>query len=70
MRGYLEASDLPMVRVGDIELPRLIMGIHPYDGCSYVSRERDAENLRRFDTAAKVADRTSSAGTVATTVKR
>ena len=56
MRGYLEATDLPTVQVGDIELPRLIMGIHPYDGCSYVSHERDVENLRRFDTAAKVAD--------------
>jgi hypothetical protein len=56
MRGYLEASDVPTVRIGEIELPRLIMGIHPYDGCSYVSAERDAENLRRFDTSAKVAD--------------
>jgi hypothetical protein len=56
MQSYLEASDIPTVKIGEIELPRLIMGIHPYDGCSYVSRERDAENLRRFDTAAKVAD--------------
>jgi len=56
MKSYLEASDVPTVQIGEIELPRLIMGIHPYDGCSYVSRERDVENLRRFDTSAKVSD--------------
>jgi hypothetical protein len=31
------------------------MGIHPYDGCSYVDEERDQENLRAFDQAGKVA---------------
>jgi hypothetical protein len=56
MRGYLEASDLPTFQVGGIELPRLIMGIHPYDGCSYVSAERDAENLRCFGRAGAVAE--------------
>jgi hypothetical protein len=56
MKGYLEATDLPTTRIREIELPRLIMGIHPYDGCSYVSAERDAENLRRFGRAGAVAD--------------
>jgi hypothetical protein len=56
MKTYLQASDLPTTRVGQVELPRLIMGIHPYDGCSYVSAERDAENLRRFGTAGSVAE--------------
>ena len=32
------------------------MGIHPYDGCSYQDRERDAENRRTFDRASKVAE--------------
>jgi len=56
LKTYLEASDIPTTPVGPIELPRLIMGIHPYDGCSYVSADRDAENLRRFGTAASVAE--------------
>jgi hypothetical protein len=55
MKSYLEASDIPTTGIGQIELPRLIMGIHPYDGCSYVSAERDAENMERFGTAGSVA---------------
>jgi hypothetical protein len=55
MKTYLQATDIPTTRVGEVELPRLIMGIHPYDGCSYVSAERDTENLRRFGTAGSVA---------------
>jgi len=56
MRSYLEACGVPTARVGTVEVPRLIMGIHPYDGCSYQTRERDAENLRAFDRTAKVAE--------------
>jgi hypothetical protein len=56
VKSYLEACSVPTTRIGEIELPRLIMGIHPYDGCSYVSAERDAENLRRFGTAGAVAE--------------
>jgi hypothetical protein len=56
VRSYLEACSVPTTRIGEIELPRLIMGIHPYDGCSYVSRERDEENLRRFGRAGAVAE--------------
>lgn len=54
MKSYLEANSLPTIRIGQVELPRLIMGIHPYDGCSYVDRARDRENLQRFDQVAKV----------------
>ena len=54
MRSYLEANSLPTVRIGQAELPCLIMGIHPYDGCSYVDSARDQENLQRFDQVAKV----------------
>lgn len=54
MKSYLEANRLPTVRIGQVELPRLIMGIHPYDGCSYVDGARDRENLARFDQVAKV----------------
>jgi hypothetical protein len=55
MRDYLHACQVPTTQVGQVELPRLIMGIHPYDGCSYVDRKRDRENLRAFDRAGKVA---------------
>lgn len=54
MKSYLEANKLPTVKIGNVELPRLIMGIHPYDGCSYVSTERDHQNLALFDQAGKV----------------
>ena len=56
MKSYLEACGVPTTVVGGVELPRLIMGIHPYDGCSYVDCQRDQENLRAFGQAAKVAD--------------
>ncbi len=56
MRSYLQTCGVPTTRIGEAELPRLIMGIHPYDGCSYVDRDRDTENLRAFDRAGKVAD--------------
>jgi hypothetical protein len=56
MRSYLEACTVPTVHIGQAELPRLIMGIHPYDGCSYVDPDRDAENLRAFGRTAQVAE--------------
>lgn len=49
MKTYLEASDIPTTPLGGIEIPRLIMGIHPYDGCSYQNPERDAQNGRAFN---------------------
>ena len=54
MKSYLEACTVPTTLIGQAELPRLIMGIHPYDGCSYVDGDRDAENLLAFDRAGKV----------------
>jgi hypothetical protein len=54
MKTYLEASGVPTTRLGNIDLPRLIMGIHPYDGCSYQNPERDAQNGHAFDQVAKV----------------
>ena len=56
MKTYLEGCGVPTIRVGAVEVPRLIMGIHPYDGCSYVSRERDQENARRFGRVAQVSE--------------
>ena len=56
MKSYLDASTIPTTRIGQVVLPRLIMGIHPYDGCSYVDQQRDAENLRAFNRASSVAE--------------
>ncbi|MBN1401455.1 MAG: hypothetical protein JXA74_11500 [Anaerolineae bacterium] len=56
MKSYLEASSVPTASIGSVQVPRLIMGIHPYDGCSYVDAQRDAENYRAFDRAHKVAE--------------
>jgi hypothetical protein len=56
MKTYLEGCGVPTTRVGQTEVPRLIMGNHPYDGISYVSRERDGWNLGTFDRAAKISE--------------
>ena len=48
MKNHVEACGVPMTRIGQAEIPRLIMGIHPYDGCSYVDEQRDAANARAF----------------------
>ena len=56
MQSYLEACGVPTVRVGEAEIPRLIMGIHPYDGCSYQDRQRDAANRTTFGRVGKVVE--------------
>ena len=56
MKSYLEASGVPCVAIGAAQVPRLVMGIHPYDGCSYQNAERDADNLRSFGTVGQVFD--------------
>lgn len=48
MRSYLEACTIPTAIVGEVPLPRLIMGIHPFDGYGYISAARDAEMLAHF----------------------
>ena len=48
MKSYLEGCGVPTATVGVADVPRLIMGIHPYDGCSYQNAERDKQNLGRF----------------------
>ena len=56
MKSYLEGCSVPTTRIGCTELPRLIMGIHPYDGCSYQNEERDEQNFRAFSRVQPVAD--------------
>ena len=56
MKTYLEGCDIPTTAIGQVEIPRLIMGIHPYDGCSYQHKERDEENFRTFSRTERVAE--------------
>lgn len=56
MKSYLEGSSVPTAPLGAIEVPRLIMGIHPYDGCSYQDPVRDADNLRAFGQVERVVE--------------
>ena len=56
MQSYLEACGVPTAKVGKAEVPRLIMGIHPYDGCSYQDKKRDAENFDAFGRVENVAN--------------
>ena len=48
MKTYLEACTIPTTRIGPVEVPRLIMGIHPFDGYGYVGGDKDAFNASHF----------------------
>ncbi|MBT3346227.1 MAG: hypothetical protein HN712_27430 [Gemmatimonadetes bacterium] len=56
MKSYLEASGVPTVKIGAAQVPRLVMGIHPYDGCSYQDPQTDADNLKAFSRVSQVVD--------------
>ena len=56
MKSYLEGCGVPTAPIGAVQVPRLIMGIHPYDGCSYQHPERDAENFTRFSRVDRVTE--------------
>ena len=56
MKSYLEGCGVPTATVGSAEVPRLVMGIHPYDGCSYQSADRDQENFGRFSRVERVTE--------------
>jgi hypothetical protein len=51
MRSYLEACGVPTRPIGNVELPRLIMGIHPTDGYGYISAERDQRMMEYFSSS-------------------
>ncbi len=38
-----KVQPIPTTRLGNIDFPRLVMGLHPYDGCSYQDAKRDAQ---------------------------
>jgi hypothetical protein len=48
VKPYLDACTIPTVSVGPIQLPKLIMGIHPFDGYGYVDAQRDQAMLDHF----------------------
>jgi hypothetical protein len=56
VKSYLEGCGVPLTRIGDIEIPRLIMGIHPYDGCSYQDVATDDSNARAFSRAEQISE--------------
>ena len=56
MKSYLEACKVPTTRIGDVEIPRLIMGIHPFDGYGYIGPERDREMLDHFSEFQRIVD--------------
>ena len=54
MKTYLEGSKIATTTIGDTQIPRLIMGIHPYDGCSYQNEQRDDINFKAFNQVSRV----------------
>ena len=54
MKTYLEGSKIETTAIGDTQIPRLIMGIHPYDGCSYQNEQRDDINFKAFNQVSRV----------------
>ena len=56
MKTYLEGCSVPTAKVGKAQVPRLIMGIHPYDGCSYQDKTRDADNFKHFSRVERVTE--------------
>lgn len=63
MKSYVDACGVPLTRLGHVDVPRLIMGIHPYDGCSYQNAARDRENLAAFGQVERVVEVLSHAVT-------
>jgi hypothetical protein len=56
MSIHSKVESIPTTPLGKIDFPRLTMGVHPFDGVSYQSVERDAENLQLFGEVKHVAD--------------
>ena len=56
MKSYLEGCHIPTEFIGNAEIPKLIMGIHPYDGCSYQDETIDKENFSKFNQVKHVSE--------------
>ncbi len=56
MKTYLEACQVPTVAIGEVEVPRLIMGLHPFDGYGYISAEQDRRMSEHFSDIQRIID--------------
>lgn len=41
MKTYVEGSQFPLFKIGGHEIPKMILGTHPFDGITYTSIHRD-----------------------------
>jgi len=43
LRGYLKGSKFPLTEIAGTQIPRIILGTHPFDGTTYTSEARDQQ---------------------------
>ena len=48
MRSYIDVCKVPFVNIAGKKVPKLIQGIHPFDGMTYISQEKDQECRRIY----------------------
>ena len=48
MKSYIEASSIPIFKLGGVSVPRVILGCQPFLGQSYQGPERNREYAARF----------------------
>ena len=48
MRSYIDVCKVPLVNIAGKRVPKLIQGIHPFDGMTYVNAEKDQECRRIY----------------------
>ena len=54
MNTNTNTNSIPNTKLGEIYFPKLVMGIHPFDGVSYKSSEQDRINLKMFGNVTSV----------------
>ena len=54
MNTNANTNSIPNTKLGEIYFPKLVMGIHPFDGVSYKSSEQDRINLKMFGNVTSV----------------
>jgi hypothetical protein len=56
VKSYIDLCKVPLVDLGGRLVPKLIQGIHPFDGMSYISEERDRDYRRKSLDVRKTAE--------------
>jgi hypothetical protein len=56
LRSYIDVCKVPLVNIAGKRVPKLIQGIHPFDGMTYVSAEKDQECRRMYMDVTKTAE--------------